>query len=789
MVVRLALAFCLATGVANADFIFGIPTTLGPTTCSLAMGRTPCDYTVSVGSEQIHFVPQPDAGYVVKLQEERTSGIGALSGLSSLELAQAATIRGPGRKGVYVVERQQPAGQNEKTIKVLAADSLVKYAAPLFFCQGETVGIIPEIVARLKEGAAEQDLAAVCQSMHLRIKKRMDFTTQEYLLEVLRPDAEAVFAALDQINRIDWIEWAAPNIAFKPQLCGRVMPSDPGFSLQWHLHNTGQLNGTPGADIKAPTAWEITTGDPNIIVALLDTGIDTKHPDLVNNLVPGYDFFDDDNDPSPALNPFDAHGTACAGLLAAQGNNGFGITGVTWNCRIMPIRTSRTDWTTADVAATAFRWAANNGADILSCSLVMSDSPIVDSAIVDVTKLSGIGRNGKGCIIVAAAGNANARVDYPARHPDVIAVGATDNKDKRWYYSNFGSELEIVAPSGGIAESDHPGIYTTDIAGSTGFSEEDYFFFGGTSGACPIVAGVAALILSINPNLANDDVRRILHESAVDLGTPGRDNYYGYGRIDAAAALYTPSPDFNGNGKVDFKDYCCLAQYWSLSKSSVDIGPRPRGDGKVDLEDVAAFAEYWLTDFVIAHWKLDETEGTVAHDSVGGRDGTLIGGPVWQPTGGKVDGALQFDGTDDYVNAGFVLDPANGAFSAFAWMKGGQPGGVIISQADGTGFGGTWLGTNASDGKLITNLMFFEMKSGSVVTDDTWHDVAIVWDGSRRYLYVDGKEVAKDTADMTAILSDGNLYIGAGKKPDLDPTSFFSGLIDDVRIYDRAIIP
>jgi hypothetical protein len=189
----------------------------------------------------------------------------------------------------------------------------------------------------------------------------------------------------------------------------------------------------------------------------------------------------------------------------------------------------------------------------------------------------------------------------------------------------------------------------------------------------------------------------------------------------------------------------------------------------------------------IAHWKLDETQGSIAHDSAGDYDGTLMNGPVWQPADGNVDGALQFDGIDDHVNAGLVLNPADGPFTACAWVKGGQPGGVIISQTDVGGLGSTWLGTDPSDGTLITNLMFFEMKSESIITDDMWHEVVLVWDGSRRFLYVDGREVAKDTSDVFAIASDGDLHVGAGK--DLATGSFWSGLIDEVRIYDWAIKP
>ena len=189
---------------------------------------------------------------------------------------------------------------------------------------------------------------------------------------------------------------------------------------------------------------------------------------------------------------------------------------------------------------------------------------------------------------------------------------------------------------------------------------------------------------------------------------------------------------------------------------------------------------------LVAHWKLDETEGDVASDSAGSHNATLSGNPIWQPTDGKIDGALAFDGVDDYVSTPFVLDAAESPFSVFAWIKGAIPGHAIISQTDGTGFGGTWLGLDPSDGKLFTTLMFVELKSESVIPDDDWHLLVLVWDGSHRYLYLDGAEVAKDaTALSYAISCDGGMNIGADK--DLSPSSFWSGLIDDVHIYDAAL--
>jgi len=197
---------------------------------------------------------------------------------------------------------------------------------------------------------------------------------------------------------------------------------------------------------------------------------------------------------------------------------------------------------------------------------------------------------------------------------------------------------------------------------------------------------------------------------------------------------------------------------------------------------------------LMAHWALDETGGNIAHDSAGENHGTLSGDPDWQPAGGKIDGALQLDGIGEYISAGFVLNPADGAFSVFAWIKSDSPGQVIISQADGTGSGETWLGADELLGKLMTGLVppaagrFAPQPliSDYVVTEGQWHHIGFAWDGSYRTLYVDGTEVARDTAAQNPLKSaDGGMYIGAGKNLDMD--SLFSGLIDDVRIYNIAL--
>jgi len=197
---------------------------------------------------------------------------------------------------------------------------------------------------------------------------------------------------------------------------------------------------------------------------------------------------------------------------------------------------------------------------------------------------------------------------------------------------------------------------------------------------------------------------------------------------------------------------------------------------------------------LVAHWALDETEGDVAHDSAGEIHIVLFGEPAWQPAGGKIDGALQLDGVNDYGITDFVLDPAKGSFSVFAWIKGGTAGQTVISQTDGTGSGETWLGADPSLGRLMTGLVpppagrfvTQPLVSESIVTDDQWHHIGFAWGGSYRALYVDGTEVARDTAAQNPLKSaDGGMYIGVGK--DLDAATFFSGLIDNVQIYNTAL--
>jgi len=268
----------------------------------------------------------------------------------------------------------------------------------------------------------------------------------------------------------------------------------------------------------------------------------------------------------------------------------------------------------------------------------------------------------------------------------------------------------------------------------------------------------------------------------------------GVGGYDLWQAPIIPIVDFNGDGIVDSVDMCIMVDHWGEDYSLCDIGPMPWGDGIVDVQDLIVLSEHLFEDVndptVVAHWPLDEAEGDSAYDSAGLNDAFLIGGPLWQPTGGAVDGALEFDGIDDHVSTPFVLDPAVGAFSVIAWIKGGAPGHAILSQASGV----NWLCMDSVDGYLMTELKnsgrssVGPMLSQAIITDGQWHRIGFVWDGSYRRLYVDGAEVANDAAPLSDLESaEGGLYFGAGTT--LTPGTYFSGLIDDVRIYNRAVKP
>ncbi len=259
---------------------------------------------------------------------------------------------------------------------------------------------------------------------------------------------------------------------------------------------------------------------------------------------------------------------------------------------------------------------------------------------------------------------------------------------------------------------------------------------------------------------------------------------------DIWQAPIIPIVDFNGDGIVDAIDMCIMVDNWLTDNSLCDIGPTPLGDGVVDTQDLIVLSEYFFKDIndptLVANWALDETEGMVVADSAAGNNGYALGDPIWQPDGGLVDGALQLDGVDDCVITGAALNPAQVPFSVLVWINGGAPGQVVMSQQGAA----NWLMADA-EGNLMTRLKgsgrdAAELTSQAIIIDDDWHRICFVWDGVNRILYVDSIAVANDTQDGLGG-SDSGLYIGCGKA--MEAGTYWSGLIDDVRIYNRAVYP
>jgi hypothetical protein len=298
------------------------------------------------------------------------------------------------------------------------------------------------------------------------------------------------------------------------------------------------------------------------------------------------------------------------------------------------------------------------------------------------------------------------------------------------------------------------------------------------------------------PILLGPEINTSEGEQKPGISADGSTIYWCSGGIpwntwDLWQSTISPIVDLNADGIVDADDMVIVVHNWGTDIPLYDIGPMPWGDGVVDIEDLKVMAEY-IGEPVddptpVAHWALNEAEGIVAHDSVAENHGVVIGTPVWQPAGGQVDGALAFDGATVVLAEGGV-DPAEGPFSVLAWVKGRAPGQVLISQSGGK----NWLMADASEGALATDLgpegrnPIPPLVSNTVITDGDWHRIGFVWDGATRALYVDDVLVAEDVQDGLPSCS-GDLIIGCDNAQ--TSGTFWEGLIDDVRIYNRAVKP
>lgn len=366
---------------------------------------------------------------------------------------------------------------------------------------------------------------------------------------------------IEIFNRLPMVEYAEPNYIAHAFMA----PNDPLYQYQWHMGN-----------IQAESAWEIQTGNSSVVVAVVDTGVAYENygsfmlaPDLADtNFVPGYDFVNNDSHP----NDDDSHGTHVTGTIAQSTNNNTGTAGLAFNAAIMPVKVLNAEGTgTYEAIASGIKWAADNGADVINLSLGGGvDSPTMSDAVRYAYL--------KGVTIVAAAGNNGiSRVSYPAAYDAyVIAVGATRYDNTRSKYSNYGSALDLVAPGGDVNVDQNGDGYGDGVLQNTfnpdtkNPGEFSYWFFQGTSMAAPHVSGVAALLIS-NGVTGPDEVRNVLQTTAKDLGTTGRDNYYGYGLVDAYAALSYAQPPPANNAPVANNDSYSINEDTALNVASPGV--------------------------------------------------------------------------------------------------------------------------------------------------------------------------------------------------------------------------
>jgi thermitase len=333
------------------------------------------------------------------------------------------------------------------------------------------------------------------------------------------------------------VDGAHPNFLRLVQLPG---PGTARASSQWGLDNDGSP-GVVGADVAAEAAWTLSTGDSSVRVAVLDEGVDTEHQYLKAAVRDERDFVD--SNPTAMPDGDDAHGTACAGIVLSRGQK---LKGLAHGVGLVAVRIAKGDgghgWIFDDFnTADAIDWSWREGmADVLSNS--WGGGPPVDVITAAFRRARTRGRGGKGAVVVVAAGNSQGPVSYPGNLPEVLTVGASNQWDERktrkskdgedWWGSNFGKGLDLMAP--GVS------ILTTDISGRRGYSRSlTTPSFNGTSSATPFVAAAAALVLSVRPDLTEEEVRRVLIENTDPIGrsTSGWSKFVGHGRLNTFEAM------------------------------------------------------------------------------------------------------------------------------------------------------------------------------------------------------------------------------------------------------------
>lgn len=475
--------------------------------------------------------------------------------LSNSDFVKAEVFKNLG--GFNIVRLEKEGSSIDDKLDEARKRKEVNVGTHVYHTEGSSRPLVAtgEIYIIFQDSTSEEEQLLALDEYKLELVERRSDT--RIIAAVTKHSPNPVKAA-HLLQQTSMIKLAAPDLdTFVDEYAPFVAPADKLISHQWHLRNTGILPDVNwpmkrGADAKVFDAWSRigNTGAENIVIAVIDNGFDTTHPDLKDKIYKPFDLWNQSDKLDQGDSRF-THGTPCASVALAA-SNGNGIVGVAPGAKFMPV-----SGTSFSLRATEqmFDYCINNGADVISCSWGTTDpafdlNPMKQEAIAKAARK---GRNGKGCVIVYAVGNEDLDfVNFYAAHPDVIAVAASTSKDEHAPYSNRGREVTICAPSNG----DWP-ILTARAWWDKGVEWEtgnykyyrdgrdrgsQYKHFGGTSCACPLVAGICALILSVNPELTAKEVKDIIIKTADKIGSPadyenGHSKKYGYGRINADKAV------------------------------------------------------------------------------------------------------------------------------------------------------------------------------------------------------------------------------------------------------------
>lgn len=494
-----------------------------------------------------------------------------------------------------LVEWTVPADRLEGALQVARTSPAVSFASHVY-CWGASrqtwVYLTEQLTVQFGLEVTLAQIDDLTRPLGLTRLRPLEGIPKTFVFEVTAAAGENPIKIANALMGLPQVLTAEPNVVVQADALYR--PKDSLYTQQWHLSHAGGNGLTPGSHIDVEKAWDLTRGSRSVVIAISDDGFDLEHPDLqgMGKLVAPVDLKDRDAVPLPMATT-DNHGTAVAGLAIAE-ENGDGVVGVAPGCAFMPIRT--TGFLDDESVERIFEEAIAQGAAVISCSWSPASVyyPLTLRQRAVITKAATQGRGGKGCVVFFSAGNANRPVSgtvneqgWPkgemkgetkwlsgfAVHPDVIAVAASTSLNQKAAYSNWGEHIAIAAPSnnappnvalpqvgtvptGPTIQKPLPGLgmVTSDRTQTAGYGADSYTnTFGGTSSACPVAAGVAGLILAVNPHLTASEVRQILQSTADKIIDPnpdpqlglhhgtydnnGHSLWFGYGKVNAFKAV------------------------------------------------------------------------------------------------------------------------------------------------------------------------------------------------------------------------------------------------------------